>query len=259
MDTLSLYASAATLPSTTPHKFEQSAPLEPSYGPVQDAPLPEFELAQEPEPIIEHEPEPIARHEVEDERLAPVEYAPIEASAEPTDTAGFAEAPYVEAEAIDEAEPVAVAQPAASYDAAPGWVAEYDSSGTWEPAVEQEPAVAYEPAVADGPLPLAEAATPTAPTHSFEAPETPDGEDGWVQEIVPLEMLEFAERRVIVRLVTGETLDVATAGSATEAVEGAKEVVRRIATAEESGEWPELAGRFVRPDTIVSVDVQVAG
>ncbi len=45
---------------------------------------------------------------------------------------------------------------------------------------------------------------------------------------------------------------------ADEAVEFARDAVRRIAAAESTGEWPEIDGRFLRPDSIFSVDIQAA-
>jgi len=60
--------------------------------------------------------------------------------------------------------------------------------------------------------------------------------------------------KVFVRLASGERVD---AGSFA-GPDAAKERGRQIAgiLASESPEWPFVAGRFLRPDTIVSVDVQ---
>jgi hypothetical protein len=84
---------------------------------------------------------------------------------------------------------------------------------------------------------------------------------GWVQEQNPYAVgvsSPFADRRIVVRLSTGEELVAGGARSASEAAEVGRDVVRRIADAESAGEWPEIDGHFVRPDTIVSVDVEVA-
>lgn len=67
------------------------------------------------------------------------------------------------------------------------------------------------------------------------------------------------ERRVVLQLTGGETVELRRFADADEAVLFARECVRRIAAAETTGEWPELAGRFLRPDSIFSVDVQAAG
>jgi hypothetical protein len=60
--------------------------------------------------------------------------------------------------------------------------------------------------------------------------------------------------KVFVRLASGERVD---AGSFA-GLDAAKERGRQIAglLASDSPEWPFVAGRFLRPDTIVSVDVQ---
>ena len=42
------------------------------------------------------------------------------------------------------------------------------------------------------------------------------------------------------------------------AIDAAKELVRNFGTAEESGDWPELNGRFLRPASVASIDVLVA-
>jgi hypothetical protein len=67
------------------------------------------------------------------------------------------------------------------------------------------------------------------------------------------------ERRVVLQLTGGETVELRRVADADEAVEFAREAVRRIAAAEATGEWPEIDGRFLRPDSIFSVDVQVSG
>jgi len=66
------------------------------------------------------------------------------------------------------------------------------------------------------------------------------------------------ERRVVLRMTGGETVELRRMWDEAEAVAFAREAVRRIADAEQTGEWPELDGRFLRPDQIFSVDIQVA-
>jgi len=66
------------------------------------------------------------------------------------------------------------------------------------------------------------------------------------------------ERRVVLRMTDGETVELRRMSDEDEAVAFAREAVRRIAAAEQTGEWPELDGRFLRPDQIFSVDIQVA-
>jgi hypothetical protein len=66
------------------------------------------------------------------------------------------------------------------------------------------------------------------------------------------------ERRVVLRMTGGEVVELRRTSDEAEAVAFAREAVRRIADAERTGEWPELDGRFLRPDQIFSVDIQVA-
>jgi hypothetical protein len=90
-----------------------------------------------------------------------------------------------------------------------------------------------------------------------------DVEDGWIQEAPPEEPGEPATggdamRRIVLRMSGGENVELAVVSSQSEAVAIAREFVRRVAQAETVGEWPEFEGRFLRPDGIVSVDVEVA-
>lgn len=63
-------------------------------------------------------------------------------------------------------------------------------------------------------------------------------------------------RRVVVSLVGDELLEVARVDGREQAVRVARETIQLIEDAQDAGQWPELAGRFIRPDAIVSIDVQ---
>jgi hypothetical protein len=65
-------------------------------------------------------------------------------------------------------------------------------------------------------------------------------------------------RRLVVRLLGGEELELATFDDHDAAMAAAAELVSRIAAAETGGEWPELDGRFLRPGSIASIDVLAA-
>ena len=78
-----------------------------------------------------------------------------------------------------------------------------------------------------------------APTES-ETEIAPTGETG---------------RRLIVRLVGGEELELGDFEDRGDAVEAAQELVGRFSSAEASGEWPEIGGRFLRPASVTSIDV----
>ena len=60
--------------------------------------------------------------------------------------------------------------------------------------------------------------------------------------------------KVFVRLTSGERVDAGSFGSLDQAKERGAEIARTLAG--ESPEWPFVAGRFLRPDTIVSLDVE---
>jgi hypothetical protein len=59
--------------------------------------------------------------------------------------------------------------------------------------------------------------------------------------------------RVVVRLQDGSGVEVGEFRDFGTAMEGAQEVIEQFANA--NGSWPFYAGRFIRPDLIVSVDV----
>jgi hypothetical protein len=59
---------------------------------------------------------------------------------------------------------------------------------------------------------------------------------------------------VVVRLRDGDGVEVGSFHDFGTAMEGAQEVIEQFSTATE-GQWPFYAGRFIRPDLIVSVDV----
>jgi hypothetical protein len=62
-------------------------------------------------------------------------------------------------------------------------------------------------------------------------------------------------RRVVLRLLGGEELELATYDDREQAVAAARELMTRFSGAESSGEWPELDGRFIRPASVASIDV----
>lgn len=66
---------------------------------------------------------------------------------------------------------------------------------------------------------------------------------------------EAANQQVVLRFQGGETLEVGAFTSTAEASAYAQEIVRQIASTDEQGTWPFFANRFVRPDTILSVDL----
>ena len=62
-------------------------------------------------------------------------------------------------------------------------------------------------------------------------------------------------RRLVLRLLGGEEIELATFEGREEAMQSAAEIVAQLAAAETGGDWPEIDGRFIRPGSIASVDV----
>jgi hypothetical protein len=109
-----------------------------------------------------------------------------------------------------------------------------------EPADEAQPA----PASASVAAEPAEAQEETAPQPPTEQPE-PQPAD----EATP------SAHHVLVRLRDGELLHVGQFQTEAEASAKAQEAVGEIASAESDATWPFFAGRYLRPDSIVSVDL----
>jgi MshEN domain len=101
-----------------------------------------------------------------------------------------------------------------------------------EPAPEPEPESVPEPQAEAEPEPEAEA----EPEPEAEAAETP-------------------KYSVLVRLRDGETLRIGEPSTADEASALAQDAVGQISSAAGNGTWPLFAGRYLSPDTIVSVDL----
>ena len=65
-------------------------------------------------------------------------------------------------------------------------------------------------------------------------------------------------RRVVLRLLGGEQLELASYGDRDEAVAAARELMTSFSNAETAGEWAEVDNRFIRPASIASIDVLAA-
>ena len=62
-------------------------------------------------------------------------------------------------------------------------------------------------------------------------------------------------RRVVLRFLGGDELELASYDDRDEAVAAARELMTVLSAAEASGEWPEIDGRFVRPGSVATIDV----
>lgn len=65
-------------------------------------------------------------------------------------------------------------------------------------------------------------------------------------------------RRVVLRLLGGDEIELGSFDDREEAMEAAAEIVALLAAAEASSDWPEIEGRFLRPGSIASIDVLAA-
>ena len=62
-------------------------------------------------------------------------------------------------------------------------------------------------------------------------------------------------RRVVLRLLGGEQLELAAYGERDDAVAAARELMACFSKAELAGEWAEVDDRFIRPASVASIDV----
>ena len=65
-------------------------------------------------------------------------------------------------------------------------------------------------------------------------------------------------RRLVVRLLGGDEVELGSFDERDDAIEAAQQLVARFSAAEAAGEWFEVDGRFLRPDSVASIDVLVA-
>jgi Type II secretion system (T2SS), protein E, N-terminal domain len=228
-----------TVSSAAAQEPAQTYEPEPAEGeseplaPVLEAPTPEADPVYEQRPVYEDEPEP----------AAPVPVAEVEPEAEP---ALESPTPVAEAEpeagpALESPTPVAEAEPEAGTEPAlepPIRVAEAEPEAEPEPAVSQAVPVATEPV-----------ASQTDPGSNGQVPE--DFEDD-TPPPAPASEVGF---RVSIRLTSGEKLTVADCADIGEAKGYAKALTKQLGAAD-SDDWPFVNGRFLKPDTIVSVDVE---
>jgi hypothetical protein len=115
-------------------------------------------------------------------------------------------------------------------------------------AVEPEPA----PPVTPAPAPIEVAPEPVAEL----APEPVNVPE--LEELFAPAPKRATDFRVVVRLKEGDGVEVGSFRDFGTAMEGAQEVIEQFSTATD-GQWPFYAGRFIRPDLIVSVDVVEGG
>jgi hypothetical protein len=196
----------------------------------------------QPEPAAETLQEMAPAEEIQAETLQLPEIQPIPLVA----PVAAVEKPVAELPTMAPPEPVAEAAPVAfvvpqPVEVVPEPVAEVEIEA--EPVLELTPEAKLE--LISEPV---EAQLP-----SLEPVATPD-------PVATTELEElFAPKRsgqfcVVVRLKEGDGVEVGSFRDFGTAMEGAQEVIEQFSTAND-GQWPFYAGRFIRPDLIVSVDV----
>jgi hypothetical protein len=122
------------------------------------------------------------------------------------------------------------------------------------PPVETSPAVETPPVelpVLDLAPPAPEPVAEELPALELAPPAAPDAE--LPEPVVDPQPQRHDRFRVVVRLSEGDGVEVGEFRDFGTAMEGAQEVIEQFSNA--NGSWPFYAGRFIRPDLIVSVDV----
>jgi hypothetical protein len=268
-------APAAPEPTVAPVP-QAEIPRQPEQAPVPAQPEPVLPAAV-PEPVQLQPNAPAAEPEPELPVMAPAEEPVIDyfAQQEPADEVlpeiAPVEATPVEPAALPEIAPIPLVAPAAPVEEP---AAELPTMAPPEPEVEVAPVAFFAPQPAEvAPEPVAEAEVEVVPEplaapeplvaqeHELQLPDDPFEAALPAPEPVAspeIDELFAAQRsgqfRVVVRLSEGDGVEVGEFRDFGTAMEGAQEVIEQFSTAAE-GQWPFYAGRFIRPDLIVSVDV----
>lgn len=221
---------------------EAAAPIAPEPAPVEAEPVLQVP-APEPLPQVEQPaPEPVA----------PVE--PVSAP-RPLQVSEHAPEPAPQPEPVLEpaatVEPLRVPEPAPTPEPVP----------TLEPIASPEPAPLPEPTPPPAPYPPA-AAQPEPEAQPEPTPEPepdlqPEPEPAAPELVVaetPVAEESTALWRVLIRLTNGERVDAGDFSDPEGAKQHARSLMSHLADAEQ-GDWPFVDGRFLKPDTIVSVDI----
>jgi hypothetical protein len=147
------------------------------------------------------------------------------------------------------------------YDLASGASASASLLGGSEPPLSPE-TVGRSPSFLEAPMALKPIpAVMSTTTHPAPAPlPDPPAPIAAVDPpaLVEAPALQTPAARLVVRMLGGDELELGTFDDRDAAIEAAKELVASFSTAEESGDWPELDGRFLRPASVASIDVLVA-
>jgi hypothetical protein len=219
------YFAAAEMPESTP----EIAPVElPQVA--EPAPQPEIH----PIPLMAPAPAPVEQPAVELPAMAPPE---------PELTPELAPAAFVPPQPVELAPVAPVApEPAPEPTPEPIDLTVVELEPVAEPVQPALPVV--EPVLAAEPVePVLPVVEPVLAVETASATE--------LEELFAPKRTDF---QIVVRLKEAEGVAVGSFRDFGTAMEGAQEVIEQFSTATE-GQWPFYAGRFIRPDLIVSVDV----
>jgi Type II secretion system (T2SS), protein E, N-terminal domain len=242
-------------PELPPVPTDFDSPPEAPQAPLPDEPgAAEPFAAPEPEPVAAAEPEaeppPLAESAPAPESVAPEAYEPPAApepfaALEPpllpepvAETPPPAPAPPP-VEPLVEHEPLRMSEP--ELPPAPELAP--------EPAFVSEPPAALEPPAAAEPVPLPQ---PPAPPPAPYPPAAVEPEPA--PDVVEPPAEQPAPWRMTIRLTNGERVEAGDFPDQAAAKLEARTIMGQIADAD-SDEWPFVNGRFLKPDTIVSVDI----
>ncbi len=159
------------------------------------------------------------------------------------------------AAAAPEPEPFPVPVPVVEFapppvaEPAPSFLAEVPQQPAAVPAPEPELAPVAPPPPPPAPEPVAEVA-PVLPEPVAVAPEP---EPAPVAPVAASPALAF---HLYIRLSTGERIDASAYTNLNEARTGAEDLVKRLSG--DSRVWPSFGGRYIRPEAIISIDVEAA-
>ncbi len=259
--------------------FPNLQPRAHDEGPDAPAPQPDlgFAPAVEPEVAAELQPEPEAEAAPE---LEPPDEPEPAADAEEKPFAGSTPTllsrmlfPSVrhaahETEATSETEeegPLAAVEPEAAQQPEAPQPAEEDFAELELPAPPEMPVSSFDQQAAEveaEPEPAdPEEAPEPEPEPVAEAEQTPEAPPEPAPEPEPVAEAPAAEREaatkhvVVVRLRDGEGVRIGEHPNAAAASAQAAKTVAQIAAASSNGKWPMFDGRYLSPDTIVSVDL----
>jgi hypothetical protein len=266
-------------PSAVTSGFLSEPPLSPGAAPA-PAPIPQLRTIDSPpaSDALSAEPQaapaPVAPAPPEAPAPSPLGGAEAQGSgAAPDDAAAApAESPSLESTLLrmrlvtpdqiasamrEEAE---TGRPIAEIVVANGWISADDlarlQSGA--PAAPAAVVPAHEP-VAAAPAPAPPPTPAPAPAAVVAAaPEPPLPERAPASEQAPASGAPRAETgaRVFVRLANGERIDAGDFDGVGAAKERARSLIAELGQA---AEWPFLNGRYVRPESIVSIDIELTG